>query len=129
MSEKNHIEFDISVTATPRLGKPQNFEFSSDNSGAEITGSTIPIVAKENVEEAKSIAEKIINLIKKVYPPSKDKIEILVEEEEEIDRGWFSHSEVNIKLPFDGGTWQFETKSVPKKVKRTKKTKISLKEK
>ena len=122
--EHGIVNIKVTVTGTDKYVKSS--EFPVTESTPAITGSTVPIVAKENTEEAIEHANDAVELLKNFLAHQDDSIELTIDEEEMIDRGWFSHFDFKIKYGFSDGEWELSTTSVPKKEIKKKKTKIRV---
>lgn len=116
----------IEVTATPVGGerKIQNFPLSTES--ATVSGSTVPQVAGEQPGNAIQVAAQFLDNLKGKYSAEKYDFVMEVSEEEEVDRGWFSHMDVGGGIDFEGGKWEAKIKGTPKKITRKKKTTVRI---
>jgi len=131
MANHNDDEPIIEVTATPVGGQPSTQVFPYSTESTRVSGSTVPQVAGERPGTAIQVAAQFLDDLKGRYNAEKYDLVVEVDEEEEVDRGWFSHTDVGGGIDFESGKWEAKIKGTPKKVKKTKKTivRIGLEEK
>jgi hypothetical protein len=118
----------IEVTATPVRGMPITRNYSLYDSSGEIAIENVPGLVSSNQEEAVKLATLFLDHIKQNYSSTGHELYVKVEEEEEIDRGWFSHIDLDLGggIDFEGGRLDAKVKGTPKKEKRKKKTTIRV---
>ena len=110
--------------------QPIKSEFPISTASTEISHITVPLVT-DNPEEKCPLVEKSLDIIKNHFEAGKHSIVLKITEEEEVDKGWFSHTDLSGGYSFEKGDINFKVKSTPKKIKRKKKTtiEVDLKEK
>jgi len=126
MTSNNNGEPVIEVTATPVGGAPITNTFPYSTETATVTGSTVPQVAGRQNDTAVQAASKLLDNLKLNYDPEKYDFVIEVNEEEEVNKGWFSHMDVTGGIDFEGGKWEASIKGTPKKIRKKKKTTITF---
>lgn len=126
MANDHDDEPVIEVTATPVGGQPNTQIFPYSTESATISGSTVPQVAGEQPDTAIQVAAQFLDNLKGNYSAEKYDLVVEVDEEEEIDRGWFTHADVGGGIDFDSGKWEARIKGTPKKVKKKKKTTVRI---
>ncbi len=131
MSNKYEDEPIIEVTATPIGGKPNTQIFPYSTDVATISASTVPQVEREQPDTAIKFALQFLKNLKDEYSAERHDLVVEVDEEEEVDRGWFTHMDFGGGIDFNCGKWEAKIKGTPKKVKKKKKTtvRVSLEEK
>jgi hypothetical protein len=123
MRNKNDLYY-LKVTATPTGSKPSVSEYPFSADSAEISGSAVPKIARENQSEAIDLVTKAIDYLKNTTILQSHKL--IIEETEEINRGIFSHMDLRSKFSFDNGTLELEITGKPIKEKRIKRTTIKI---
>lgn len=116
----------IEVTATPMGGEPQKHIFPYTTGSGIVSGSTVPQVVKDQPEPAIQYATYFLDNLKAKYSAEKYDFVMEVSEEEEVDRGWFTHMDVGGGIDFEGGKWEAKIKGTPKKITRKKKTTVRI---
>ena len=118
----------IEVITTVAGEAPEKYEFPITTVSGEVSGVTVPKVAKQETGKSVGIVTAFLDHIKENFKAEEHDLVVKFTEKEEIDRGWFSHMDLLLggTLKFDGGTWEGKVKGTPKKEKRTKETTVRI---
>jgi len=126
MTNNHDDEPIIEVTTTPVGGPPSTQVFPYSTESTTGSGSTVPQVAGEQPDTAIQVAVQFLDNLKGKYSAEKYDLVVEVNEEEEVDRGWFTHTNVGGGIDFECGKREAKIKGIPKKVKRKKKTTVRI---
>ena len=126
IADKNYDEPIIEVTSTPIDGEPEKHTFPFSTESPTISGSTVPQVAGDLAGQAMQVTDKFLDHLRDRYRADEHDIVIKVTEDEEKDRGWFTHMDMGGSFNFPKGKGEARVKGTPKKEKRTKETTIRI---
>jgi len=129
--ENNNDEPILSVTATPIKGDPLTMKFPLSEDSVIVSRSTVPAVSSDESGLIVHYVAQLLDAVKEKYQPDKHKLVVKFSEKEEIDKGWFSHFDLDLGLNLDAGKWEAKVEGTPRKIKRTKEktVEVSLKDK
>lgn len=118
----------VEVITTVTGEAPEKWEFPITTVSKEISGTTVPKVAKQETDKKVELVTAFLDHIKENYKAEEHELVVKFTEKEETDRDWFTHIDFSLggAINFDGGTWEGKVKGTPKKEKRTKESTIRV---